>query len=271
MRVFDFDHAIVREPGRSVVDGLRSDLSAVPGYEGILREHRAYVAALREAGLEVDILPPLERFPDSIFVEDPALVFPEGAILLSPGAPSRLGERDEMRGVLHRHFSRVLELEPHEFADGGDVLVTSETVFVGLSKRTSRAGAEALCAKLAELGRNARIAQTPGTILHFKTASALLGENTSVATKAMAQSGIFADLRVLPTADGEEGAANLLRVNDIVLIGDCYPRTAEMLVRRGFTVRPLPIREIAKLDAGLSCMSLRWSSQSSSRISANSG
>lgn len=258
MRVFDFTNAIVREPGRSVVNGLHSDLSVVPSYEGILREHRAYVAALRAAGLEVDVLPPLERFPDSIFVEDPALVFPEGAILLSPGAPSRLGERDEMRGVLHRHFGRVLELEPDEFADGGDVLVTPQTVFIGLSKRTSRAGAEALCAKLTELGRNARIAETPGTILHFKTASALLGEDTSVATRAMVQSGVLADFEVLPTPDGEEGAANLLRVNDVVLIGDCYPRTAELLARRGFTVHPLPIGEVAKLDAGLSCMSLRW-------------
>jgi len=258
MRVFDFDHAIVREPGRSVAHGLRSDLSVVPSCEGVLREHRAYVAALRAAGLEVDVLPPLERFPDSVFVEDPALVFSEGAILLSPGAPSRFGERDEMRGVLHRHFGRVLELEPDEFADGGDVLVTPQTVFIGLSKRTCRAGAEALCAKLAELGRNARIAETPGTILHFKTASAFLGEGTSVATRAMAQSGVFGDFQVLPTPDGEEGAANLLRVNDVVLIGDCYPRTAELLARRGFTVHALAIGEVAKLDAGLSCMSLRW-------------
>ena len=165
-----------------------------------------------------------------------------------------------MRGVLLRHFDLVVELEPNEFADGGDVLVTPQTVLVGLSKRTSRAGAEALCAKLAELGRRARIAETPGTILHFKTASALLGEDTSVATKTMAQSGVFGGLQVLRTPEGEEGAANLRRVNDFVLIGDRYPRTAEMLVRRGFAVHPLPINEIAKLDAGLSCMSLRWSS-----------
>lgn len=72
MSVFDFTHAIVREPGRSVVDGLRDDPGAAPRYDGVLAEHRAHVAALREAGLAVDVLPPLEAFPDSVFVEGPA-------------------------------------------------------------------------------------------------------------------------------------------------------------------------------------------------------
>ncbi|MDE1986586.1 MAG: dimethylarginine dimethylaminohydrolase [Alphaproteobacteria bacterium] len=258
MRVFDFDRAIVREPGRSVVNGLRSDLRSTPSFDGVLKEHRAYVAALRAASLEVDILPPLEGFPDSVFVEDPALVLPEGAILLRPGAPSRLGERDDMRAALHRHFDRLLELNDGEFADGGDVLVTPQTIFIGLSKRTNRAGAEALRARLADLGRAARVAETPDTILHFKTAAALLDEDTIVATKVMAQSGIFAGFRVLVTPEGEEGAANLLRLNDVVLVGDCYPRTIELIAREGLDVRALAVSEVAKLDAGLSCMSLRW-------------
>src|ERR1041385_1873759 len=108
MSVFDFTHAIVREPGRSVVDGLREDRSAMPDYDRLRAEHAAYVTALRTAGLTVDVLPPLEAFPDSMFVEDPALVFGEGAILLRPGAPSRLGERDAMRAALDGHFKRIM-------------------------------------------------------------------------------------------------------------------------------------------------------------------
>jgi len=130
MRVFDFTHAIVREPGRSVVDGIRTTPNA-PSYEGVMTEHRAYVAALRAAGLSVDVLPPLEGFPDSVFVEDPAFVVPEGAILLRPGAPSRLGEREAMRDALGEHFGRLPELQEGELADGGDVLVTPRTIFIG--------------------------------------------------------------------------------------------------------------------------------------------
>ena len=257
MRVFDFTHAIVREPGRSVVGGIRSGPSA-PTYAGVLAEHGAYIAALRAAGLTVDVLPPLEDFPDSVFVEDPALVFPEGAILLRPGVASRLGEAEEMRASLQKHFDRVLELEGEQYADGGDVLVSQDEVFIGLSKRTNRAGADRLVTLLGELGRKGRVAETPADILHFKSASSLLSENTVMATKRLADSGVFADLKVLVVPEGEEGAANFLRINDTVLVGDRYPRTIEMLKREGFAAQGLKIDEIRKLDAGLSCMSLRW-------------
>jgi dimethylargininase len=259
MRVFDFDHAIVREPGRSVVNGIRGG-PAAPSYEGVVAEHRAYVAALRAAGLAVDVLPPLEVFPDSVFVEDPALVFGEGAILLRPGVASRLGEAEEMRSALAQHFDRLLELEGEEYADGGDVMVTPDEVYIGLSKRTNRAGALALVEKLAHFGRKARIAETPASILHFKTASSLLSEDTVVATKTMADSGVFSHLKVLIVPQGEEGAANVLRINDVVLVGDNYPRTIEMLRNEGFDAKGLAVTEIRKLDAGLSCMSLRWRS-----------
>jgi dimethylargininase len=257
MRVFDFTHAIVRTPGRSVVDGIRKGPMA-PTHQGVLAEHRVYISALRDAGLEVDILPPLEAFPDSVFVEDPALVLPEGAIVLRPGVASRIGEADETRAALEAHFDRVLALEGEEYADGGDVLVTPHEIFIGLSGRTSRKGAKALAVRLGQLGRKARIVETPADILHFKTASSLLDEATVMATEAMAASGNFAGFDVVVVPKGEEGAANFLRVNDVVLVGAHFPRTIALLESLGFEVSAMPVTEIARLDAGLSCMSLRW-------------
>jgi dimethylargininase len=256
MRVFDFTHAIVREPGNSVVDGLRADTTVTPDLARLRTEHAAYVAALRGAGLAVDVLPPLEAFPDSIFVEDPALVFGEGAIVLRPGAPSRLGEAAQMRAALVARFPRVETLEDDAFADGGDILVLPDVVFIGLSARTNLKGAYAVQSKLASLGRRARIVETPRGVLHFKTAVSLVAEDTVLATPAMRET--FAGFRVLETPPGEEAAANALRVNDTVFVGAAYPRTAELLRSNGFAVTPLDVREIAKLDAGLSCLSLRW-------------
>jgi dimethylargininase len=255
---FDFSHAIARAPGKSVVHGLRDNPDATPSYDGVVAEHGAYVAALRDLGLAVDVLAPLEDYPDSVFVEDPALVFPEGAILLRPGAPTRAGERDDMRRALVRHFGRLSELGDGEHADGGDVLVTPGTVFIGLSQRTNAAGADALAAHLRALGRAARVVATPAGTLHLKTACALLSQDTILATPAMAASGIFSGFRLVLTPDGEDGAANALRLRDVVLVNDSWPRTIELLLRQGFCVRALVLREIAKLDAGLSCMSLRW-------------
>jgi dimethylargininase len=263
MSIFDFNRAIVREPGRSVVSGIRTDPDASVDYEGILSEHRAYVTALRAASLSVELLPPLEQYPDSIFVEDPALVFPEGAILLRPGARSRLGESAEMRDVLKQHFQHVLELEGDEFADGGDVLVTPANVLIGTSAgRTNRVGANGLVAKLNCFGRKSRIVETPEGILHLKTAVSLLDENVVLATTRMADSGVFAGFRILVVPPDEAAAANALRINDTVLVGACFPRTADLVAREGFQVETLPVTETGKLAGGLSCMSLRWRAQS---------
>lgn len=258
MRLFDFDHAIVREPARSVVDGLRSDRNAQPNYEGIVREHTAYIAALRDAGLAVDVLPPREPYPDSMFVEDPALVFPEAAILLRLGAPSRRGETDDMRAALARHFQTVLELESNQFVDGGDILVTPHAVVIGISARTSAAGAAALSGRLASLGRAATLVPVPEGMLHLKSGAALLDENTLLATARMERTGLFARFRIILVPEEESAAANAIRINDTVFLGDCYNRTRDLLAKEGFHVVPLPVTEVAKLDAGLSCMSLRW-------------
>jgi dimethylargininase len=257
LSVTAFDRAIVREPGPSVVDGLRAGDHDRPSFAGVAAEHRAYVTALGRAGLSVDILPPLDAFPDSVFVEDPAFVLAEAAIVLRPGAASRIGEAEAIAPVLQRCFQRVRTLE-NGFVDGGDILVLPGEILVGLSARTDRDGAERFAALAAELGHRVRIVQTPPGVLHFKTACALLDEETVIATPPLAAAGCFEGLDVLTTPAGEEKAANLLRINEVVLIGADYPRTAEMLAKRGYQLVPLNVAEIRKIDAGLSCLSLRW-------------
>ncbi|MGL4542286.1 MAG: dimethylarginine dimethylaminohydrolase, partial [Polymorphobacter sp.] len=123
--VFRFDQALVRTPAPSVVHGLRAGDHEGPSYAGVVAEHAAYVAAFESAGLCVTVLPPLADFPDSVFVEDPALVFGDTAIILNPGAPSRAGEAAHIRPALARQFAQIIELaEGH--ADGGDILVTAD-------------------------------------------------------------------------------------------------------------------------------------------------
>lgn len=256
--VYRFDSALVRTPARSVVHGLRAGDRGDPSYEGVAREHAAYVAVLRAAGVEVTVLPPLEEFPDSLFVEDPALVFAEGAILLRPGADSRAGEVEEIATVLRGIFDTVLELPPTGFADGGDVLATPKGVMVGLSARTDRTGAQALLACLERLGHKGTIVETPAGVLHFKTDCSLLDEESVLSTRRLAQSGVFDGFRQVLVPEGEEAAANALRVNDVVMVAAGFPKTIEMLDGLGYRVVPVETTEIGRIDAGLSCMSLRW-------------
>ncbi len=193
-----------------------------------------------------------------MFVEDPALVFSEGAILLRPGAPSRAGEADAIAPALGGLFDVVLDLPEPGFADGGDVLVTSRNVIIGLSSRTDRAGAEALANCLAQFGCDCTIVETPPEVLHLKTACSLVDEETVLCTPALAHSGIFEGYRVIITAEGEDAAANALRLNDRLILGSGFPKTTELLASLGMELVTLETLEIGKIDAGLSCMSLRW-------------
>ena len=255
---YAFTHALCRAPAPSAVKGLRADDGPDPDFTGLAAEHAAYVAALRDLGLTVDVLPPLDDFPDALFTEDVALTFPEGAILLRPGAPTRAGEVAHIRAPLAALHPHLLEMTGPGYADGGDVLRLADRVIIGLSARTDRTGAEELAALLGTLGIRAEIAKTPPGVLHFKTGCGLIDEHTILAVPALAACPEFAGLEVVTTPPGEEGAANLLRIRDTVLVGDRWPATHGLLGARGVEVRTLPTTEIARIDAGLSCMSLRW-------------
>jgi dimethylargininase len=254
---FTFSHALVRAPAKSVINGLRAHGGEGPSYQGVVREHRAYVAALTHAGVTVEVLPPLEEFPDSIFIEDPALVFPEGAILLRPGAPSRRGEAQALATELTARFEETQALDMG-FADGGDVINLGDQILIGVSSRTNQAGAERLVRLLDKLGRRAKAVATPPGVLHFKTDCALVDHETVLATPRLAKSGDFKGVRVIETAQGEERAANALRLNGDLLVSDGCPRTADRLAAIDAKVVLLATDEIGRIDAGLSCMSLRW-------------
>ena len=259
-RVFDFNSAIVRTPGKSVVNGLRTTAGLAPVFESVLAEHQAYVSALQAAGVQVTVLDALEQFPDSIFVEDPALVFSQAAILLRPGAPSRRAEAHELSTTLAARFAAVLQLSDG-FADGGDILVTPGCVLIGLSARTNSAGAAELRALLRSVGLASQEVEIPHGTLHLKTDCSLIDEETVLATEELAKSGVLNGFRILVVPQEERSAANALRVNDAMFIRAGCPRTHEMLVAHGLNVVPLPVSEVAKIDAGLSCMSLRWFEQ----------
>lgn len=202
---YRFDRALVRRPSPSVVDGLRDSVGPDPDYERLCVEHERYVEALENAGVSVLRLPALNAFPDSVFVEDPALVFTAGAILLRPGAPSRRGESELLEDTLRSEFDTVLTAS-EGYADGGDILYTPGRVMIGLSGRTDAPGARAVQRCLERLGLTSSIVQTPRGVLHFKSDCALLDKDTVLSTRRLAASGVFSDFAVLEVPPGEEAA-----------------------------------------------------------------
>ncbi|TYC52278.1 dimethylarginine dimethylaminohydrolase [Rhodobacterales bacterium] len=258
---FRFTNAITRTPSDSVANGLRAEDGGDPDADRFRAEHSLYVKALQAAGLTVDVLPPFEAFPDSCFVEDPAFCLPDGAIVLRPGASSRAGESEAIRGALEPRFAKVVDLPGAGDVDGGDVLMLDDIILVGLSARTNREGSESFAAVLREWGYEARVCNTPDGVLHFKTACSTLGDGVILATTTMAESGFFADRKVVVVPEGEEYAANVIRVNDVVLVPEGYPKTRSAIEDAGFRTVVLPTHEARKIDGGLSCLSLRFSLQ----------
>jgi len=258
-RSFEFTHALCRLPASSVTDGLRATDQGDPDPLAFAAEHAAYVSALRDAGCTVTVLPADEAYPDSVFIEDPALVLNGTAIVLRPGAETRLGEAAALRPALVENMNDVIDLQTTGYVDGGDILCTDDRVLLGLSARTNRQGAQDLRPIVEGLGYRLEILLTPPEILHFKTESSLLDAGTVLATPALAASGAFGGLSVIETAQDEEAAANAIRVNGTVFLSAGYPKTAERLKKAGYSLKILNTSQAALVDGGLSCMSLRYS------------
>jgi dimethylargininase len=257
-RSFRFSHAITRKPGPSIIGGLRAVDIGAPDLALMLKHHADYVATLKATGATVMVLDAAESFPDSVFVEDTALCLPEGAVIMRPGAPSRLGEASEMAPHLRKLYGQVLDVKGPGFIEGGDILVTEREILVGRSARTDAAGIAELTKLVAPWGYTVREVFTPSGVLHFKTDCSLLDGTTILSTERLAASGCFDGYRVIYTAPGEEAAANSIRFNDIVIMPAGFPGTRDAILAAGFTVTEIGNSECAKLDGGMSCLSLRF-------------
>ncbi len=255
---YEFFTAITRKPSKSVISGLRAEDRGKPDFSKMCIDHASYVAALRETGAKVLELPALQAFPDSVFVEDAALCLKDCAVLMRPGAPSRLGEVAEIAASIRENFDSVFEIKGPGFIEGGDILTTPREVLVGKSARTNASGVAELREIIAPLGYALREVQTPPEVLHFKTDCSLLDAETILSTRRLDASGCFEGYRVLHTAEGEEAAANTIRFNQLVLMPAGFPKTAALLRSNGYEVREIGNAECAKIDGGMSCLSLRF-------------
>ena len=253
---YNFNNAIIRKPNKSIQNGLSSQ-NLQPQYEIVLEEHYNYIKSIREAGLKINLLEPLEEYPDSIFVEDPALAYKSNIIILNPFDPTRNGEKNIIKNEIKHLFDEIFFVEDG-FIEGGDILNISNHFIIGLSERTNKLGAENLSNILKNLGATVEICKTPKGILHFKSECSVLDNDTILVSRNMAKLDYLkSNFKLIELPIGEEGAANSLRINDKLLLPDGFVQ-AEEILSKNYNIIKIKVNEIAKVDAGLSCMSLRW-------------
>ncbi len=218
------------------------------------RQHWAYCEALRRHGCRVIELRINETLPDSVFVEDTAVVLDEMAIICRPGAPSRRKETSAVAEVLGR-FRSLFHIRPPGTLEGGDVLRIGKTLYVGRSSRTNDSGIRQLESLVEPYGYTVQEVQVRGC-LHLKTAVTALDENTVVAYPPWIDMGPFSRFRIVAVSHGEADAANTLRLEDTIIVARGFPETEQKIREAGYRVETVDISELRKAEAGLTCSSL---------------
>lgn len=253
-----FSKIIVRRPTQNFAKGLTTAGLGEPDMAVTLAQHDAYIAAFKNLGLDVTVLPALDEYPDSVFVEDTAVMLPgkDFAILSRPGADTREGEAQHMEAALREHGD-VHVMQAPSTLDGGDVLLIDDTFYVGVTARTNRAGFEEFRDVVKKHGYKAVAVPLEGG-LHLKTEVTEPVPGLLIMTERLMGRPEFDGFKAITTPAGEDYCANMLRINGTIIMPDGFPQSYEIMEKHGLPIVRLDMSEYRKMDGGLSCLSLRF-------------
>jgi len=252
--------ALVRPPGDSFARAISSRNLTID-VRLAQAQHKEYCEALAAADVTVEVLPADERYPDSCFMQDPAMVIGGRGIICRMGATSRRGEEEAVAEALAGRFP-LTRIVPPGTLEGGDVMVLPDKILVGRTARTNHAGVAQLVVALSEAPPGEAplpVYSVPvNDYLHLLSAATSVGRNTLIAVEAYAGHPHFTGLDVIVAPPEEAYAVNVLGLGESVIVPAGYPRVAAALRERGFDVLPVPVSEFAKADGGVTCLALVW-------------
>jgi dimethylargininase len=232
----------------SFIDRTPIDLSKAQ------QQHHAYEQLLEKLGAHLVSLPAEPDLPDSMFVEDPAIVLDELAVIMPLGTASRRPEAASLAQALSK-FRKLEYVTLPGTMEGGDVLRIGKQLFVGLTKRTNSEGIGQLAAILSHYEYEVIVVPVNGC-LHLKSAVTYVGNNTLLANRDWFEPMPLAGFEWIDVDPAEPHAANALPLADTVIFPASFPLTRARLESRGFHVTPLDISELQKAESGLTCSSL---------------
>jgi dimethylargininase len=227
-------------------------------YANAVKQHDEYEGALAKYGCKVFGLEAEPDLPDSVFVEDAAVVFDELAIITLPGANSRKPETESVAEALKPYRKLSFIQEPGTM-DGGDVLRVGKQVFVGITPRTNLEGIEQMRKILAPHGYSVNGVPVHGC-LHLKSAVTQVAENTLLINPTWVDRGSFPGMEFLEVDPSESFGANALLIEGNVIYPSAYPKTCQRLIERGITLQNVDASELAKAEGGVTCCSLIFKS-----------
>jgi dimethylargininase len=252
-----FKNIIVKKPGKSVVNGLTTSDLGTPIYEQALIQHQEYIKVMESCGVKVNVLEAQEAFPDSCFVEDPAVVTEKMAVITNPGAPTRNEETRDIKKALEEFYTDFEYIKFPGTLEGGDVMRVDNHFYIGLSTRTNEEGAKQLIEILVKYGFSGSIVQLK-EMFHLKTGVNYIGDNTLLVAGEFIEHSDFKDFKKIIIDDDEMYAANCIRMNDYLVVPAGFPKTKRKLEQAGYNLKEVQMSEFQKIDGGLTCLSLRF-------------
>ena len=256
-----FTKAITRKPCRALVDGITTAMfgEGTPDYNKAIEQHAQYVAVLEELGLEVTDLEGDERYPDSCFVEDPALVMEHCAIITNSPKDSRNGEKFEILDTIQKFYddSQIFFIEAPGTMEGGDVMKVGNHFYIGQSDRTNAEGARQFNDIVTQFGyTSSTVPVTEG--LHLKDFVIYLENNNMLVSPVMNEEPSFKGFNRFVVEADELYAINSMNINGTVLVPEGYPKTLKIIEDLGYPVKVVSTDEFRKIDGSLTCLSLRF-------------
>jgi len=217
-------------------------------------QHRAYEELLSKLGAHVVSLPEEAELPDSMFVEDPAIVLDEVAVICPLGTEARRKEGPSIAAALEK-FRKLAHVKLPGTLEGGDVLRAEKRVFVGITARSNPEGIRQLATILEHFRYELTAVPVTGC-LHLKSAVTHLGGNTLLANRGRFDWGRMNGFEWVDVDPSEPHAGNALTIGDTIMFPASFPKTQARIETRGFKVMALDIAELQKAESGLTCSSL---------------
>jgi dimethylargininase len=217
-------------------------------------QHARYTETLARLGLDVEPLPADHERPDAVFVQDRVAIIDGRAIVGNSAVAERRGEEEPILAVLTKSFP-ISRLRAPATLDWGDVLITEEALFVGLSDRSN----DAAVRQLRELLAPARMVEgvpVPPDLLHLLSGCAYLGRGQLLAVESLVPFARARGLSPIPVPAAEPLAGNVLSLGEDVIMPSGYPKTAACLEASGRRVHAVAVGEFEKRDAGVTCLSI---------------
>jgi len=239
------------------------DSGNLPDVKEAIQEHQTFVDVFRNAGAEVILFEPDERYPYQVFTRDIGVSTPKGIVLGRYKIPERQGEEIIAENVLLEHGIPIFRHLTRGTIEGGDFMYLDQnTLAIGYGGRSSREGVGALeeIAGLLDL----EIIPVPfhADFVHLDMVGNIIGEKVAVVCREVLPHFFVEILKErrfefieISVKDVSFLAGNVVALDQKTIISDKdNTRVNQQLKALGFEVIQLKLTELLKAGGGPHCM-----------------